>query len=180
LLRYLFVRAAHNRGSVSMAQSIANEGFGVTTMTGIVAGAAGGLAEIAWVGLYATTTGGNAAAIAQGVTTAAGVDALFPHAATAAGIGLHMALSLALGVALAIAARHLGRSARTVSLAALFGVWCVNFFVILPLVSPAFTHLLPYAVSLTSKLLFGIAAGQVLAMQTRRLPRGLAVVRARR
>lgn len=162
-----------------MAKSIATENLGATIMTGAVAGAAGGVAEIAWVALYAAMTGGKAAVIAQGVTTAAGVDALIPGAA--AGVAVHMILSLALGMLLAVVARRLasGRSVRAFSLAALCGVWFVNFFIILPLVSPAFTHLLPYAVSLTSKLLFGAAAGQVLAMQARRLPRGLAMVRAR-
>ena len=160
-----------------MAKSIANDSLGATLVAGIVAGAAGGLAEIAWVGLYAAVTGGNAAIIAQGVTTAAGVDALFPHTAAAAGVAVHMILSLALGVALAVSARSFSRSVRAFSLAALAGVWFVNFFVILPLVSPAFTHLVPYAVSLTSKLLFGLAAGQVLTMQARRLPEAVALVR---
>ena len=162
-----------------MARSIANESLGATVVTGVVAGAAGGLAEVAWVALYATISGGNAAVIAQGVTTAAGVDALFPGAAVGAGVAVHMILSVALGLLLAVAARPvaIGRSVRVFSIAALFAVWCVNFFVILPLVSPAFTHLLPYAVSLTSKLLFGVAAGQVFAMQARRLPYAPAAVR---
>ena len=163
-----------------MAKSIATENLGATIMTGAVAGAAGGVAEIAWVALYAAMTGGKAAVIAQGVTTAAGVGALYPGAAAGAGVALHMMLSLTLGIALAVAVHRVTSiGPRTFSLAALAGIWCVNFFIILPLVSPAFTHLLPYAVSLTSKLLFGAAAGQVLAMQARRLPRGLAMVRAR-
>ena len=161
-----------------MAKSIATENLGATIMTGAVAGAAGGVAEIAWVALYAAMTGGKAAVIAQGVTTAAGVDALIPGAA--AGVAVHMILSLALGIALAVAVHRVTSiGPRTFSLAALAGIWCVNFFIILPLVSPAFTHLLPYTVSLTSKLLFGVAAGLMLAMQARRLPRGLAMMRAR-
>ena len=47
-----------------------------TVRQGFVAGAAGGLAEIAWVALYAGVTGGDAAILAQGVTSAAGVSAL--------------------------------------------------------------------------------------------------------
>jgi len=46
-------------------------------------------------------------------------------------------------------------------LAALAGVWAVNFFVVLPIVSPSFVHIVPYAVSLTSKLLFGVAAVEI-------------------
>ncbi len=45
--------------------------------------------------------------------------------------------------------------------AGLVGVWAVNFFVVLPIVSPDFVHIVPYAVSLTSKLLFGVAAAEV-------------------
>jgi hypothetical protein len=33
--------------------------------------------------------------------------------------------------------------------------------VVLPLVSPGFVHLVPHAVSLTSKLLFGVAAAEI-------------------
>ena len=50
-------------------------------------------------------------------------------------------------------------------LTALAGVWAINFFVVLPIVSPAFVHVVPYAVSLTSKLLFGVAAAAVLRWQ---------------
>ena len=46
--------------------------------------------------------------------------------------------------------------------AALAAVWAINFFVILPVLSPAFVHLVPYSVSLMSKLLFGFAAAETL------------------
>ena len=51
-------------------------------------------------------------------------------------------------------------------LAALGGVWATNFFVILPMVSPAFVHMVSYAVSLTSRLLFGLAAAAALQWRT--------------
>ena len=47
---------------------------------GVLAGVAGGLAEIIWVSLYAAVSGGDAAILARGVTTAAGVTALLPAA----------------------------------------------------------------------------------------------------
>jgi hypothetical protein len=68
--------------------------------TGIFAGAAGGLAEIAWVTLYAGLTGADPAVLARGVTTAAGVTALLPAAPVALGIGVHMVLAVMLGVVL--------------------------------------------------------------------------------
>jgi hypothetical protein len=143
-----------------------------TVSSGIIAGAAGGLAEIAWVTLYAGATGGNAAALARGVTSAAGVGALLPQSPIALGVAVHMTLAVALGVALAYAWRAL-RTRKVAAtgpypfmLAALAGVWATNFFVILPIVSPAFVYMVPCAVSLTSKLLFGLAAAVALQWRT--------------
>ena len=135
-----------------------------TFFQGAVAGAAGGLAEIAWVSLYAGMTGGDPATLARGVTTAAGVSALLPASPVALGVAVHMTLAVALGIALASAWRAMRQyqpaltNPYPVMLAALAGVWAINFFVVLPIVSPAFVHMVPYAVSLTSKLLFGAAA----------------------
>ena len=133
--------------------------------TGVFAGAAGGLAEIAWVSLYAGVTGADPAVLARGVTTAAGVSALLPASPVALGIEVHMALAVMLGVVLslgwqALSARRSGNP-YPFMLAALAGVWAINFFVVLPVVSPAFVHIVPYAVSLTSKLLFGVAAAEI-------------------
>jgi hypothetical protein len=135
---------------------------------GVIAGLAGGLAEVIWVGVYSEATGGNAAQIASAVTTAAGLNALLPSMPVTMGIAVHMLLAVALGIALAFAWQWLAVRARGTAvpylfvLAALVGVWTMNFFVILPLLSPAFITLLPYAVSLASKLLFGLAAAETL------------------
>jgi hypothetical protein len=133
---------------------------------GLLAGAAGGLAEIVWVSLYATISGGDAAILARGVTTAAGVTALLPAMPVTMGIVVHMALAVLLGIALVGLWQALARR-DTISLygfmlAALATVWAVNFFVILPVISPAFALLIPYPVSLTSKLLFGLATAETL------------------
>jgi len=135
---------------------------------GVLAGAAGGLAEIVWVSFYATISGGNAANLARGVTVAAGVSAMLPAAPVTMGIAVHMALAMLLGIALAflwqaLARRAVGVNSLTaVVLAALVAVWAVNFFVILPAISPPFIALIPYPVSLISKLLFGLAAAETL------------------
>lgn len=133
--------------------------------TGVFAGAAGGLAEIAWVSLYAGVTGADPAVLARGVTSAAGVTALLPASPVALGIGVHMALAVLLGIVLAFGWQALSANRPgnpyPFMLAALAGVWAVNFLVVLPLVSPAFVHIVPYAVSLTSKLLFGVAAAEI-------------------
>jgi hypothetical protein len=138
---------------------------------GAIAGAAGGLAEIAWVTLYAAATGGNAAILARGVTTATGANALLPAAPMIVGTAIHMTLAVALGVVLTFTWRAVSASrARSISpypfmFAALLGVWALNFFVVLPIINPAFIHLVPYAVSLSSKLLFGLAAAAVIRRQ---------------
>ena len=102
------------------------------------------------------------------MTTAAGVTAFMPAAPVAMGIAVHMALAVLLGIAVTGLWQVLARRGSSVSslyavaLAALATVWAINFFVILPVVSPAFVHLVPYSVSLASKLLFGLAAAQTL------------------
>jgi hypothetical protein len=40
-----------------------------------------------------------------------------------------------------------------------------GFAIVLPIVSPAFVHMLPYSVSLTSELLFGVAAAGAIRWQ---------------
>ena len=133
---------------------------------GILAGAAGGLAEIIWVSVYAGITGGNAAILARGVTTAAGVTALLPEAPVTTGVAVHMMLAVLLGIAVTglwQLARGNGVSSRyALVVAALAAVWAINFFVILPVLSPGFVLLVPYSVSLMSKLLFGFAAAETL------------------
>lgn len=143
-----------------------------TLRHGLVAGTGGGLAEIAWLTVYAGATGGNPALLARGVTTAAGVSALLPASPVALGIAVHMTLAVALGIAFACTWRALREYRPALSnpypfmLAALAGVWAINFFVVLPVVSPGFVHMVPYAVSLTSKLLFGLAAAAAIRWQT--------------
>lgn len=133
---------------------------------GVVAGAAGGLAEVAWISAYAAATGVSAAPLARGVTTAAGVGALLPENPVVLGVLTHMAIAIALGIALSFAWRGVAarvmRTPYAFSLGALALVWAMNFFVILPVVSPDFVQLVPYPVSLASKLLFGLAAALVL------------------
>jgi hypothetical protein len=110
-------------------------------------GLAGGVAEILVVSLYSAFTGGDAAMVARHVASAVGLDG----ASAAAGVAVHMGLAMALGIVL---------SAMVQSLAASLDR-AINFFVVLPVVSPGFVHLLPYAITLTSKLAFGVAAAAV-------------------
>lgn len=139
---------------------------------GAIAGLAGGLAEIAWVSAYSAYAGGDPAILARGVTTAAGVSALLPASPVVLGIAVHMVLASALGIVLGRVWQHVRSSCFGAAgpypfmLAALAGVWATNFFVVLPIVSPGFVHMVPYGISLTSKLLFGFAAAAATQVQT--------------
>lgn len=140
-----------------------------TLRYGAIAGIAGGVAEVIWVSVYAAATGSDAAIVARGVTTAVSLNAMVPNASVSAGVTIHMLLAVGLGLVLALAWRELAsRSGRIAAApfgfgaAALAGVWAFNFFVALPVISPDFVSLLPYPVSLASKLLFGLAAADVL------------------
>jgi len=124
-------------------------------------GLAGGLAEVLVVGTYASVAGVDAANVAGAIATAVRVD---PGSAIV-GLAVHMALAAGLGLALLAGAKGSGllrdRSAmRTYAMAllALGAIWSLNFFVVLPVVSPGFVHLLPYPVTLASKLMFAVVA----------------------
>jgi len=80
---------------------------------------------------------------------------------------VHLVLAVLLGLPIVALWQAVGRrfglaAGYAAVVAALSGVWAFNFFVALPAISPAFITMLPYAVSLTSKLLFGLAAAETL------------------
>jgi hypothetical protein len=141
-----------------------------TGLLGAVAGAAGGVAEILWVGLYGASVGNVSAALP--------ISSLI-DAPVASGLAIHMLAAVALGVVLAFACRARWLRERpvgnefTLLPAVLATVWVFNFFVVLPLISPyfadvhrSFTEILPHPVTLLSKLLFGLAAAAVLNRAT--------------
>ncbi|MBL8587278.1 MAG: hypothetical protein JNK46_01990 [Methylobacteriaceae bacterium] len=135
---------------------------------GFAAGFVGGLAEILWIAAYQATTGASPARVARGVIETVAPN-LGAHALAAPlGVLVHMLLSLALGLALAVFARRvlapaLGGSRAFLSVVGLLiGVWAVNFFVVLPILNPDFVTLVPYSASLMSKALFGVAAAAAL------------------
>jgi hypothetical protein len=141
----------------TLTRPVLGQGF---LQTGLCIGLAGGLAEIGVVWPYSALTGGNAAMLARHVASTIGLDG----ASAAVGVAVHMGLAAALGIGLsAVVQAVIGRRARDgvvfpFMLGSLAVVWAVNFFIVLPAVSPGFVHLLPYAVTLASKLAFGLAA----------------------
>jgi hypothetical protein len=128
---------------------------------GAAIGLAGGLAELLVVGAYAHVARVDAGVVAGAIATAVHLE---PGSAVT-GVAVHMALSALLGVGLLGAARA-NRTLREASastacaaaMVALAAIWAVNFLVVLPWLSPGFVHLLPYPVTLASKLVFALAA----------------------
>ena len=128
---------------------------------GAFIGVAGGLTEVLVVGAYALAAGVDPASVAGAIATAAQIDS----GSTVAGLAVHFVLSADVGVALMALATDSGilrhnspLRAYSAGLLALATVWALNFFIVLPVVSPPFVHLLPYAVTLASKLMFAVAA----------------------
>lgn len=149
-----------------------------TIKLGVLAGLAGGFAEILWIWSYTALVGGDATRIAKGVGAAVGVETTAP---VAFGIAIHMILSMALGIFLALVLRPLfehlsGKVSRyTIVLAALTLVWAINFLLVLPQISPTFVQTVPYEVSLMSKLLFGLGAAAMLNLRLGRTRASAAV-----
>jgi len=139
--------------------------------TGLYAGLAGGLAEILVVWAYSALNGGDAAMVARGVGAAIGLAGT----SVMTGIAVHLGLGAALGIGLTIVlhmlvGRNAGDPVRFVFMVgSLQVVWMINFFIVLPVVSPAFVHLLPYSVTLSSKLLFGFVAAVTLRIRAQRV-----------
>ena len=134
----------------------------------LMAGLAAGMAEMLWVTAFSSTYSLSSATVARQITASFWPAAAEWSYAPALGIVIHLALSIAL---VAMTAPVLSRLTQKVSGAGfiiacsalmLALVWTVNFFIILPVLNPAFVTLLPYGVSLVSKLLFGVTMGAVL------------------
>ena len=134
----------------------------------LLAGLAGGVAEIAWVSLYSSVTAVSGIEVARQVAAS-----VFPIAddlalAPALGVVVHLLLSLALVCTFAWALRRpraqgLSRIAVMCGAVVLLGaVWLFNFFVLLPVLNPKFVTLMPYGATLFSKVLFGVAMASAL------------------
>ncbi len=131
----------------------------------LLAGFCGGMAEIIWVAIYGAMTPTSGMEVARQVSASVFPSMTDSSAAVPVGIAVHLLLSLLLAGIFAVAvwlpfSRKLRFvQAMLVAVAALSGVWAINFFVILPVLNPAFIDLMPYAATLFSKVLFGIAMG---------------------
>jgi hypothetical protein len=139
---------------------------------GILAGLAGGAAEVAWILLHSAFGNVDAATVAQGVTFTFSSTVAASSAGVVLGIVIHMLIAVLLGIAIAICSRAVLARSRSALLepcfiiATLVGVWGLNFYLVLPLINPEFVTLLPLEASLVSKVFFGVAAAFVLSVAT--------------
>lgn len=153
-------------------------GYNKVIKSGVLAGIGGGAAEIVWIIAVGALTGLSAVNVSRGIGASLGIEAASSTLAVVIGVTIHMALAIALGIAVAAGCRVLmGRSFQTarayvVVPTALIGVWAFNFFVLLPFINPAFVDLVPYPVSFLSKLMFGLAAAEILRRDAGNVARG--------
>jgi len=132
-------------------------------MVALLAGLCGGLAEMGWIAAYSSASSTSAADVARGITATVLSSASDAPWAPWAGVGIHLALSLALGLAFVLSLWGLssarpGKGQIWVSaVIALVAVWAFNFLLILPALNNSFATLMPYGATLLSKALFGAA-----------------------
>ena len=114
---------------------------------------------------------------------------VFPAAANLAwapalGVTIHLVLSLALGVVFArmiwipVVRNFDVIGTLSCAIAALIAVWAFNFFIVLPVLNPNFTTLMPLSVTFVSKALFGVAMAAVLQKSAGKLDCGTVAVHA--
>lgn len=134
----------------------------------VLAGSCGGLAEVAWVTAYANLAGISGLDIARQVSASVLSGGAEHAAAPLVGVLIHILLSVALGIGFAWlvwrpVSRQFGPTALVpAAVATLALVWSTNFFVLLPLLNPAFVTLMPLGATLASKMLFALAMAAVL------------------
>lgn len=130
----------------------------------VLAGAAGGMAEVAWILAATRALGADGWSVARAVGATLAPDLANSSFMPWMGLVIHFLLSFALA---ALFVQAFGRRLRpamlfVAALASLAAVWAVNFLVVLPVIDPGFAALLPHPVTLVSKLLFGVAMAAVL------------------
>ena len=141
-----------------------------TTGTVFLAGVAGGTVEVVWVALFCLMSPLQSSLVAEEIAQSL-LPQIAGYSAVVAGLLIHYVLAvLVAGMVAMKLLRLLGdrvemRSVLAVSATALAAVWAINFFVILPVVNADFVTLMPYAVTLASKLGFGIAMGWVFGVR---------------
>jgi len=128
---------------------------------GLAIGIVGGFAEVAVVASYGLGSNVSVTNVGRQIASAVGLDI----GGAWTGLAVHMALAAALGIALmaswSVTQRNMtdATSLYLFATGTLAAIWGINFFIVLPVLSPGFVTVLPYSVTLFSKLMFGVSAG---------------------
>jgi hypothetical protein len=139
----------------------------------VLAGLAGGLAEVIWIGLFCALTPLSGDEVLRQITASFFPAIIGSAWAPALGLALHFVLSIGVAWAFGVlvwrtVTLRMGTHATLyAALLALTVIWSVNFFVVLPVVNAAFVDLMPYPVTFASKLLFGTAMALSLSASRR-------------
>ena len=139
----------------------------------LVGGIAGGAAEVVVVALYALLAGAGGWVVAEGVSHATFGTLFSGGDAVLVGLTVHFALALLVAACfvalLPVLLHRIGRRGVVLAaMAALVGVWTMNFFIVLPRIAPEFVTMVPLWLSFLSKLSFGLVMGLVLVSGSRR------------
>jgi hypothetical protein len=138
------------------------------TRTVILAGAAGGTVEVIWVLMYCFGSPLSASLVAEEVARSF-LPQMAGLIAVLTGLIIHYVLALLIAAVAVFAYLRLFAGDTdepaifATSIAALVAIWAANFFVVLPVVNPVFVTLMPYTVTLISKIGFGIAMSWMFA-----------------
>jgi hypothetical protein len=142
------------------------------------AGLAGALAEVVWVASFCAASGRSTNGVLREISATVLGGSAHAAWAPAAGIIVHFALGVLIALAFGVIVREgllRGAGPRVQFVGALVGlamVWAINFFVLLPVLNPAFVTIVPLSASLVSKLLFGVAMALTLDRAPLALLRG--------
>ena len=136
----------------------------------ILAGVAGGVAEIVWISFYSFYSHVSAMEVARQISITIIPTTANTYYAPILGAFIHLLLSIVLAFVFAatfllpLSGRYGKKGIFLGSLMILAIVWKINFFVVLPLINASFISLMPFFVTLISKLLFGAAMAWVLVV----------------
>jgi hypothetical protein len=141
-----------------------------TTGTVLLAGVVGGTAEVAWVMLFCLMSPLQSSLVAKEIARSF-LPQIAGFSAVMIGLIIHYVLSVLIAGIFAITAMRMLANKIDVpavpvaSGAVLVGIWAINFFVTLPIINPDFVTLMPYSVTLLSKLGFGMTMGWVFVVR---------------
>ena len=151
---------------------------------GSLIGFVGAMAEVGYMSLYSWFAGGSAKEVLSSVTyTFLSRDVAWGTLGVPLGLAIHVVLGMFMGVAIYSLYLLVSKKVNTFkkegdsaisfsyimlfSLTALFAVWAINFYIVLPQINVHFLQVVPPLLALPSKLSFGLLMGLMLSRLSR-------------